>query len=83
MSSNYLKLPELSKAIAYFIFKKGETDYKSIRQKFERFNEETINKSLNEVMSQSPPLLLFNNKNKTYKASPHLEVTLRKLRNLI
>jgi hypothetical protein len=79
MVSNYLKLPPMSRAIAHFVYMKKEADYQSIK---ERFEERTEN-GLKEIMSQSSPVLLFDDKRSIYKPSRELELTLKTIRNFV
>ena len=82
--NKYFKLPVLSRTIAYIIFRDGRNNgvrYRTLKERFERFDEKTIKTSLESLMTQSPPLLVFDDKNKSYRASPELETALNMLRS--
>jgi len=78
MKTNYFDLSPLARGVAHFVFKKGETTYESIK---ERFDEQRARIGIDEIMSQKPSLLLFSAENGTYKASKTLEFTLKALRH--
>jgi hypothetical protein len=73
MSSTDLKY--LTSVIAYTVCRAKENgiEYKAIKERFERFGEESVKTSLENLTSKDPPLLIFNKKNNTYRASPELE----------
>jgi hypothetical protein len=73
MSSTDLKY--LTSVIAYTVCRAKENgiEYETLRKRLERFDEKSIKSSLENLTSKNPPLLIFNKKNNTYRASPELE----------
>jgi len=74
---SYSELPELGRAIAYFVFRKKETNYESIRKRFERFDEKLVKIALEEATSQETPFINFDSRRNTYRPSEHLLNTYR------
>ena len=70
---SYSSLPELSRAIAYFVFRKRETNYENIRERFGRFDEKLVRGALEEATSKDPPFIVFDSKNHNYQPSIHLK----------
>ena len=66
MNSNYRDFSPLARTIAYFVFRKKEATYSSIKK---RFGEKRTGIGIEELMSQNPPLISFNLERMTYQPS--------------